>query len=897
MINISFDNPYLLLLLIPLLAAVIIPYCIAIKKENRSKSAAIALVCHIVIAVISTLAIAGMKNTAVMTKTEVYVLADVSNSTSSKIDIIDGYINDLEENLPKNSEMAVIAFASDYKTVTELGKKFKTVKGSGVDDSATDILSVLQYADTVFSDNTIKRIVLYTDGMSTDPSVNSGLIRAIENLKENDVYIDIVYIDSNITADEKEVQISSVEFNSSTYLGHETTANILIESTSEAGVIIRLSKDGETYLEKTASLTPGYNMVNFDLKTDEAGEFDYTVSLHAESDFSNYNNSLDFTQKVNENISVLLITDNKDDVDIVKSIYGENAIIDAYVKPEPPEQTMWGPAVKAEEFNVPFTVEDLCKYDEYVLSNVAIEDVNNADNLVSSLDICVSVFGKTLITAGDNHLTNSEAQCVDALNSMLPVNFGNSGAEPKLYTIVVDSSRSMEFKNFDYFKMAKSAAKYLLDFLKEGDYFALVHFSGEVYVPISPTPVDKENIANAKSIIDSLEVTQGTMIGRTLDQVCNMIEGYDAFDDKQVMLISDGMSFEGGEVYEDDPIGAAKRLKEAGIKVSALNSGNDEGVATMQAIASAGGGKYYFAKSSADLVGVMFDEIADDVTDTFITSKTNVYVNRPNDKVLEGVEKLPSVEAYIYSKPKASAENILYVDYKKASGAIEKAPLYAYWNYGNGRVSTLTTSLGGEWIPDWTDENAKTFLNNVTTTGIPQEKIDYPYTVETSFDGKYIHVEIIPSVLNPDATMTVTVTLPSGEALTEKLVFDSYRYFYRFETNEVGKYDIDTVYDFVTKSYSSSSVFNISYSPEYDRFESFSPAVLHSVIRNNGTVTENGNATLEVDESRIETYVMSFTVPFLAAAAVIYIADTIIRKLRWADIVSFFKKSKKEAKK
>ncbi len=894
MTNISFDNPYLLLLFIPLALVVIVPYCIAIRKENRSKGAAIALACHLVITVLATLAIAGLKHTTVMTKTEVYVFADVSNSTSHKTDVIDGYIKDLNENLPKNSEMAVVTFAADYKLITELGEEFVTVKNSGVDDSATDILSVLQYADSVFSDNTIKRAVIYTDGMSTDPTVNSGLIRAIQNLRDKDVYIDIVYIDSNLTEKDSEIQVSSVEFNSSTYLGHETTANVLIESTTNTGVIVRLTKDGESYLEKTAQLTPGYNIVNFALDTSAEGEFDYSVSVYSESDTSNYNNSFAFTQRINENISVLLVTDNQSDEDIVRAIYGENAVIDAYVKPYVPDTNTWPPPSVI--FDVPFTVEDLCKYDEFVISNVAVDEINNADNFISAIDLCVSVFGKTLITAGDNGLTNNDAQCVEALNSMLPVNFGNSGSDPKLYTIVIDSSRSMEFKNFDYFKMAKSAAKYLLDFLKEGDYFALVHFSGEVYVPITPTAVEKESIDNAKEIIDSLTVTQGTMIGRTLDAVCDMMEDYDAFDDKQVMLISDGMSFEGGEIYVDDPIGSARKLSENGIKVSALNSGNDEGIATMQAIAAAGGGKYYFAKSSSDLVGVMFDEIADDITDTFIVGTTEVIVNRQNDKVLDGVSNLPPIEAYIYAKSKASAENILFVDYKKASGTIEKAPLYAYWNYGNGKVSTLTTALGGEWVPRWNEGDGKTFLTNITTTGIPKEKVDYPYTVETKFDGKYIHIEIIPSVLNPDATMTVTVTLPDGTELKELLVFDSYRYFYQFETKEIGKYKIDTVYDFVTKSYSSSSVFNISYSPEYNRFESFSPALLHSVIRNNGTVTEGENATLIVDEDRLETYVVRFRVPFLAAAAVIYIIDTIIRKLRWADIVSFFRKRKKEAK-
>ncbi len=898
MINISFDNPLLLLLLIPMVLLVVIPFAIAIRKENKSKETTLALICHLLIVTLVVLAAAGMMNVAVITKTELYAVADVSYSANGKLDVIDSYIADLEKQLPKNSKMGVVTFGKDVKLHTPLGGKITSVKDSGTDETATDILSALKYADSLFSGDTIKRIVLYTDGLSTDPSANGELIRLVEDMKERDVYLDVVYINSNLEEDEKELQISDVEFNASTYLGHKTSANILIESTIDADVIVRLTKNGEAYLDQTVSLTEGYNIVNFELYTEKSGEFDYKVSLTLrDEEASSHNNTFSFTQKVNENISVLLVTDNQADVDIVKQLYGENAQIDAYVKPKQTPPTSDNQRPKPVPFDVPFTVEELCKYDEFVLSNVKVEEINNADSFIKSIDICVSVFGKSLITAGDNNLCNSEATSVEALNNMLPVKFGNNEEDPKLYAIVIDSSRSMEFQNFDYFKMAKSAAKYLLDFLGENDYFTIVHFSGEVYVPLLPREATVENIAEAKTIIDNLSVTQGTMIGRTLERVCDIMIPY-TFDEKQVMLISDGMSFEGGETaLVDNPIAAATRLRENNITVSTLNAGQVEGVATMQAIANAGGGKYYFSKSSEDLVGVMFDEIADDVTDTVVIGTTDVIINRKNDAVLSGIETLPAIGGYVYSKPKASAENVLFVNYKKASGNIVKAPLYSYWEYGNGRVATLTTSLGGEWVDNWKDGSGLDFLHNIKTTNVPDTKIDHPYTVEVNFDGKYIHVEIVPAVTNPDATMTVTVVLPDGTELTEKLTFDSYRYFYKFEVATPGKYLINTSYDWVTKSYTSSNVFNISYSPEYDRFNAFTPASLHAFVRNNGTVTENGNAVLKTDETKLETYILRFTVPFLAIAAILYVVDTVIRKLKWADIKSFFKKRKRGAAK
>ena len=161
--NISFDNPYLLLIFIPLLLLIVIPFVIAIRKENISKSAVASLVLHIVIAICVTLALAGITYTTVMTETHVWVVADVSYSANRNLDTVDSYIKELEGKLPKNSKMGVICFGKNYETITELGEPIVSVKDSGVDDSATDISSALEYASTLFGNEAVNRIVLITD--------------------------------------------------------------------------------------------------------------------------------------------------------------------------------------------------------------------------------------------------------------------------------------------------------------------------------------------------------------------------------------------------------------------------------------------------------------------------------------------------------------------------------------------------------------------------------------------------------------------------------------------------------------------------------------------------------------------------------------------------------------
>lgn len=898
MININFDNPLLLLLFIPMLALILVPYFIAIRKENKSRASTVALALHIVIIVLVLLAAAGMSNVTVITETELYVLADVSYSMSDKLDLVDEYIAETFDELPRNSKMGVITFGKNYRLHTSLGEPISSVKGNKVNGSATDIASVLRYADSLFGESSIKRIVLITDGMSTDPDEAKELVRVVEDLKSRDVYVDTVYVDSNLDEDTTEVQLSSVDFNASTYVGKETTLNVLLESTHNANVILTLMKNGEKYLEKTAELTVGFNIVNLDLDTTEAGEYDYTVSVYTEHDVSEYNNSMSFTQTVSENVSVLLVTSSKSDIEYVKKIWGEKAVVDAYVKPADSTPTHDNPNPKPVTFNVPFTVEDLCKYDEIIISGIDVRTVNSADTFVESLDTVVSVFGKSLITVGNTQIQNKEDSTLDTLEDMLPVKFDDDDADPKLYTLVIDSSRSMEFRNADYFVMAKLSATYLLSLLDENDYFSIINFSGEVYHLAQPQVASEENIASALRAVSNLDVTQGTMIGAALRAAGELMIPM-SFSEKQVILISDGMSFEGGEILEDNPIDEAENLRANNITVSTLNTGNNEkeGINTMHSIALAGEGSYYFCERSSDIENLVLGEVADDVNAAEITGKTKVNVRKPNDDVLFGTAYVPDIYGYIFAKTKASAETVLDVDYTKPSGKVVQVPLYAYWSYGNGRVVTLTTTLGGAWVADWTDGEGKNFLENVAKTNVPETKIDYPYTLNVDFDGVSSHIEIIPASLNPDARVTVTVTFPDGSEIKEKLTFDSYRYFFKIETGLYGKYVIDTTYELLTKTYSSKNIYTISYSPEYDSFKNSSPAPIHAFMRNNGNVFDGDEIKLEIDENKIATYVLRFTVPFLAVAALLYVADTVIRKLKWADIVSLFKKKTKEAKK
>ena len=136
----------------------------------------------------------------------------------------------IDDELPRNAKLGVVCFGKDSELITPLGKEIKDVKTSTVDNSATDIVSALEYTATLFGDETIKRIVLITDGKQTGGDEASALVSAIEKLHAQNVQVDAMYLDDNISPSAKEVQISSVAYMQSTYLNHDATAEIFLTS-------------------------------------------------------------------------------------------------------------------------------------------------------------------------------------------------------------------------------------------------------------------------------------------------------------------------------------------------------------------------------------------------------------------------------------------------------------------------------------------------------------------------------------------------------------------------------------------------------------------------------------------------------------------------------------------
>ncbi len=883
--DISFDNPWLLLVAIPAFILILVPFFVIGNKDNKSLSWKISIGLHFVIVVLVTLAIAGLKATSVLTKTTVYVVADVSYSSERNFDEIDGYVQEIKENLPVNSSMGVVCFGRDVILLTPAGRTVKSVAEAKVDETATDIVGALNYTETLFKDDEIKRIVLITDGNDTVTTSVGAIASTVNRLTENGIKIDTIFLDNNIQEGEDEVQINGVEYTGSTYLGHATHVDILVQSSSENNVMVELymrekatDDQAEAEFDKidytVLTLNEGINTVKMDLLSTTSGTFEYMVKVVADKDISEHNNSWTFTQEIVGRTKILLITGDQKDESLIELMYGSEAEIDSYIVKDS--------GANGQGTVVPFMLEEIIEYDEIVVSNVDIRDIRHVNAFIDSLDMAISQYGKSLITFGDLRLqTDAEDMTFAKFKELLPVTYGNSNREGRLYTIVLDVSHSMFYSS--KFTTAKQSAIRLLSILGDDDYVCLVTFSGEVNVK---TP-RKASVCREELIeyINGLSTEHGTDIGWGLEEALKKVKEL-KLEENQIMLISDGFSFESTK----DAVQIATELYQYGATISAIwtvGAGESGGDAILKQIvkpySEATGGRYYKITKPEDVEGIIFGSVADHIGKVIVTENAKVNIVRYNEGIVKGFGadgiQIPMVSGYIISIEKYDAIVPLTVTHQRSNGYTESMPLYAYRSHGNGRVSSFTSNLSSNWTGNWTTEVKKLFVNNMFLSNTPKERHDAPFTVNIERTDQDAYIEIVPSILNPDAETTLKITLPDGRKITRALSFDSQKYFYTLETIGEGVYTIDITYKYDDKTFKVSESFNIAYLAEYNEFVGCDTSKIYEFMRGKGTINEGSIPDLENDKKEVSTYQESYEIPLLIAAIVVFVVDILIRKL------------------
>lgn len=928
--SISFDNIYLLFLAIPLIALFAVPYFVAVRKANRNGHNIASIVLHVVMAVVIAFAATNPTVTSFLTQTEVYIVADVSYSANKNLDTVDNYVYNYTHNpnLPSNYKIGLVAFGKDYQLLNGLGapSAVKSVKEASVDVTQTDIVGALDYVGTLFSDNAIKRVVLITDGKDTDMRDSYALKYAVDRLQMQNVRVDAIFIDDNVAEGSNEVQLNYVDYTATAYLGRNETVTAVVQSGRETSAIVELYKDGKLVTRRAASLSAGLNNVTFELDTSAVGVFDYRIVVQAD-DEQELNNARSFTQTVTDELKVLFITESWADCTNAVERYGSKVKIDVYENDTTVnafiknlyinQHTGDNINIFRNNTNVPFSVEQLSVYDEIVLANVDIRKLVNYTEFITNVDVVVSSFGKSLVTMGNLGIQNRDEAELKQLEDMLPVRFGNNENDPRIYALVIDASRSME--TLSHLIVAKQVAKALINLLSEDpdNEICIITFYSQAYQLQIPKKIKDFDggLEEIYQLIDGIDGTQGTLIGNGLRSAYNALEPLN-YSDKQLMLITDGLTYAD---ETENAVDVAAEMYDSGIVTSVFdvgrqgdaqtgNVGSNPDGPSMEAkqllidVAAVGHGKYYYSNNLEAMDEITFGDIADNMTQSVVERDTSVVVSREhrNDKVLENIDitdlTLPDISGYVYASAKASASTVLLVQHERATSTVEK-PLYAYWKYGNGRVSTFTSNFCGEWLTHWDDGVSEYFFANLLETNLPTEKHVSPFNVTVTQEGRYAAIELNPVNAHFGAQARVEVTLPDGTSVAEQMNFNANRYYLDVDVTSVGGYQINVIYSYNGNEYTDLIYYYVDYTPEYDSFAVYETSALHRALDGRGSVSLDGKLEVGNNDREVGKFTFELAVPLYVLAAVLFIVDIVVRKLKWDDVRSFLGLNKNSGEK
>lgn len=886
-------NPWYAFIALPLVVLTIIFFFHIPKQKRLWKKNLISLFLHFVISATLTLTFVDIQYLYTSKETELVILADCSDSEADVKEKIESVIDNVYEKKDSATKVCVLAYAKEVEKVTDFGGKYndgilKIFDSTTFDRSSTNFEKALKFANTLYSKETVRRMLIISDGIETDGSASNVL----DDLLQNEVSIDCVFTSENKAEDSNEIAVTGVDYVDKVFLNREQKLTVSLRTFKEAQISLHLWKNGMDIDHIDTQVNRGLNKLEFDLPSNEEGEFEYKVTVEKQEgeaslkDHYEKNNQMSFVQSVTNDFKVLLLNDNADksikdvlvtmgvfssDTDVTEYYYGDNAIYDLLTKNgENP------------------ILSGMLAYDEFIFYDVKAQLIPHHQEFISALFTCVASYGKTLQSFGNTNLREIESfPALETYADMLPIQL--EGSSEKAVVLNIDVSGSMSGNSL---QQAKDGAIACLDILEDNDFIGITSFSDSGYVNQPLTSVN--DTASIISNINRMETIGGTEMNAGLTLAEELLANT-TFEYKYCITLSDGEPFES----EEELIEQVRKMADQNIICTFINIDNPSGESLLQTLATHGYGEYYFCQDVNELVDVMIEACSIRSLDSQMTVKNGadpfpVIVREKDDPTMKGInpDELTTINGFYVARYKNDAKNVLSTQYRVIEdGEVKQTvsvPLYSYWKFGKGIVSAFTSNLGAWTSVFRSTTDAKKFFQNAWNNNLPERAAheQLQFTYETK--GSTTDVHVYAADPDTNANVTLTVKTPDNKEAKYQLFYDGKQYSANIPTEVIGTYAVNVNY-IHHKEYQNGEVveellgkedFNLyfDYSSEYNVFDVTEGELLYQLAttRDNVTIDEADYAALN-QEIEYRSY-RSTNMWFLLGTLGLFLADVFVRK-------------------
>lgn len=840
-------HPWLLFLLIPLVALTLWPVFRLPKARRFTRNRVISLGLHLVILVLLVALLADMTVYKKRDEINTIILADMSESTEDSYDAIVTYARELVATAGNKNRVGIVTYAKDALYVAELSKAEDMVWNSFLKNEtlpqagATNLAEALYYTEALLDDNDNQRIIIISDGLQTD----GDALEAAKLLAERGVRIDAVCVPSKAVG--YDMQINHFSHPQKLTMGETVEIKAVVESNYSGTAEIRFFDNGRVFNKRIVTIESGLTELTTEYTPTVHGVHEISARIvPVYSDVKENNVAYSWLEVTGMGNLLLIDGTGRESAKLHRLLSEEYSITE--ILPE-----------EAEDYR-----NQLVAYQGIILMNVSTLDL--PEGFDQALETYVKKYGGGVLTSGGGN-TYAYGSMADTLfEELLPVTLEESEEQTTAMMIIVDTSSSMKGLNHE---MAIQGTIQCIDTLAETDYVGVLTFDKDVHVIYELSSMQQKEEILAE--VEAIELGRGTYMTAATQEAFDQLKDFEA-DNKHVIILSDG------EPQDSGYIKVVKQMAVNGISVSAIAVGSGADRRIMQVIAETGGGNYYNASSVRDLPDIMVDETVAAKDSYRHTGHFPIDVANYST-LLNGVDtkELPKVLGYVTTYQKKGAKQHLTVN--------KGEPLYVQWDYGLGKVGCFTADLKGTDSQDlFIEESGQTLIRNMVAGVLRSDGGITALTMELLQKNQTADLKI-SAPLQGKESLTVTVLTPEGKEQTVEIArMEDGLYQGQMDVSLPGVYTVTATHltengellDY-TQGYLASS-----YSSEYDSFveETGEELLLQVCGETGGTVAYTAAHVAKFEGTPIQK-TADPTIPVLITVLVLFLADIAVRKFRF----------------
>jgi uncharacterized membrane protein len=776
----TFEQPLFLLLLLPIGVAVFLAWR-RMSLPFPRKQRVFILVNRLILFTLVICALAGTAWAQPVTRQAVVFVADISDSTGTQRTFIEQWIVNALKHKGPDDQVGIVAVGRNALVEQSVSNSIDFSHfESTPDTNYTDIAAGLRLAAAILPTDSLRRIVLLTDGQQ-----NLGdALQEVQLLQQEGIRLDIVPL-PNVNG--PETRIDGLDAASELRANERFLLHVKLYSTVAQNAILHLYLDRTLLMQLPISVGVGEQEISFPLLAPPPGFHTYRVTLIPAEDTIIQNNEASTFVNVQGPPNVLVIEGSP----------GEGRNIAAALQATRINVVLGAPS------DVPTTLDGLAAYSAVVLADVPA--ISLGTTRMQVLQAYVRDLGRGLVVSGGQNSYGVGGYTGTPLEKTLPVTMDipRHKETPSVAVVLIVESLESDMA----INISKEAAKGVINLLTPHDQVGISSAYGDLTIPM-------QYVTNKAAINHAIDAMNPNDPGSYLPDLQNAekVLLHTNAQIKHVILLGDGDAY-------DNYLQQALKMASEHITIStvATNATSPEDVLAMQRIAAWGKGRFYEANDPTTIPQILLKETRQ-VSRQAIVEEPFIPAIVATHPILTGIGSLSELDGYVATTPKPTGQLVLV--------SAKDDPVLATWQYGLGRVAAWTSDAAGLWTTHWlTWTDAARWWANLVTWTLPSPDSALDVNTATVGGTAHITVDLPPGTSAPAGSqqqVQATITAPdlSRESVTLQPTAPA-RWEGDFPTDQVGAYLLHVTWQATANGQGASSQLTtttgmvVPYSPEY----------------------------------------------------------------------------------